>query len=215
MALIRRQLLSGAATCGVLVTASCDEDEKDVGAVEDLMREHGVIRRAILVYRDAATKLRAGAPVDIDALHRAATLLRDFGEDYHERELEEAHIFPRLKQAGGPAAALVDVLIAQHNKGREITRQVLAAKASDGAQLADLLDAFELMYEHHAAREDTIIFPAWKKALSEKELADMGEKFEDIEKKRFGGDGFDKAVAEIDAIEHAAGVDRLDRFTPR
>ena len=35
------------------------DEEKEVGAVEDLMREHGVIRRAILVYREAATKLRA------------------------------------------------------------------------------------------------------------------------------------------------------------
>ncbi len=31
-----------------------DDGEKQVGAVEDLMREHGVLRRSILVYRDAA-----------------------------------------------------------------------------------------------------------------------------------------------------------------
>ena len=36
-----------------------DDGEKEVGAVEDLMREHGVLRRAILVYREAAVKLRA------------------------------------------------------------------------------------------------------------------------------------------------------------
>ncbi len=52
-----------------------------------------------------------------------------------------------------------------------------------------MLDAFELMYEHHAAREDTVVFPAWKKALSASELSEMGEKFEEIEEKRFGEDG--------------------------
>jgi hypothetical protein len=37
-----------------------DEDkEKEVGAVEDLMREHGVICRAILVYRQAALARRS------------------------------------------------------------------------------------------------------------------------------------------------------------
>jgi hypothetical protein len=29
--------------------------EKEVGAVEDLMREHGVLRRALLVHRESAT----------------------------------------------------------------------------------------------------------------------------------------------------------------
>ena len=60
------------------------EMENEVGAVEDLMREHGVIRRAILVYRHSAAKLHSGGPVDPKALERAARLLRNFGEDYHE-----------------------------------------------------------------------------------------------------------------------------------
>jgi len=29
-------------------------------------------------------------------------LFRSFGEDYHEKKLEEAHIFPTIKKAGGP-----------------------------------------------------------------------------------------------------------------
>jgi hypothetical protein len=89
-----------------------DEDkEKEVGAVEDLMREHGVIRRAILVYRQTAAKLRVKpAGVDPDALRRTAFLFCSFGEDYHEKKLEETHIFPTVKKAGGPAAAYVDIL---------------------------------------------------------------------------------------------------------
>ena len=33
-------------------------DEPEVTATEDLMREHGVIRRAIVVYREAAMRIR-------------------------------------------------------------------------------------------------------------------------------------------------------------
>src|SRR5208337_1256929 len=88
------------------------DDEKEVGAVEDLMREHGVIRRAILVYREAAVKLRAKpTDVDPDILRRTALLFRNFGEDYHEKKLEETHIFPTIKEAGGPAVAYVDILV--------------------------------------------------------------------------------------------------------
>jgi hypothetical protein len=63
------------------------------------------------------------------------------------------------------------------------------------------------MYEEHAAMEDTIVFPAWKKTMSPKDLDAIGDKFEDIEHKTFGKDGFDDAVGEIGAIEKAIGID--------
>jgi hypothetical protein len=128
-------VLAGANSRIVRATEKHDEDDeedndKEVDAVEDLMREHGVIRRAILVYRQAAVKLRANpASVDPDALRHAALLFRSFGEDYHEKKLEETHIFPAIKKAGIPAAVYVDILIAQHQRGREITDYVLSASA--------------------------------------------------------------------------------------
>jgi hemerythrin-like domain-containing protein len=206
----RRGMLLKVAVSGLVLgaAAGCDDKDKEVGAVEDLMREHGVIRRAILVYRATAVRLRAGDPPDMAALQRTTKLLREFGEDYHERELEEANIFPKVRSAGGP------VLLEQHRHGRAITDRLLApGRAPDPEELARMLDAFELMYEHHAAREDTIVFPAWKKALSGSELSEMGEKFEAIEKKRFGEDGFEKAVR-IDAIEQSTGMAQLAQFTP-
>ncbi|MGO9133005.1 MAG: hemerythrin domain-containing protein [Methylovirgula sp.] len=193
---------------------------KGGGAVEDLMREHGVIRRAILVYREAAVKLRAKpTDVDPDILRRTALLFRNFGEDYHEKKLEETHIFPTIKKAGGPAVAYVDILVAQHQRGREITDYVLAVTAKgaigtgDAEPLARALDGVELMYEHHAAREDSIVFPAWKDALSAHQLDEMGEKFEEIEQQQFGKDGFEDAVAQIGRIEQALGIADITRFT--
>jgi len=77
-----------------------------------------------------------------------------------------------------------------------------------------MLDHFVLMYEHHAAREDTVVFPAWKKTLSAAQLHEMGEKFEEIEHREFGEDGFDEAVAQISAIEQALGIADISRFMP-
>ena len=112
----------GSSSAGAAEKGKSRGEEKEVGAVEDLMREHGVLRRALLVYIETVPKLRANpASLDAGAIARTAKLFRSFGENYHEKMLEEAHIFPALRKAGGPAAAYVDVLIAQHNRGREIT----------------------------------------------------------------------------------------------
>src|SRR5690348_7324290 len=164
-----------------------NENEKggEVTATEDLMREHGVLRRALLVYTAAATKLHSNpSSIPPDALQKTAKLFRAFGEEYHEKKLEEAYIFPAVKQAGGEAATYPDILVTQHNRGREITDYIInvtqnAKLGANAEDLAKALDAFVLMYRNHAAREDTIIFPAWKQTLTAKQLDEMNDKFED------------------------------------
>ena len=150
-----------------------EEPEEDVSTNEDLMREHGILRRCLLVYAETALRIRKNAAdVSPEALQRTAKLFRAFGEEYHEKKLEEAYLFPRLKEkaAGSEAASYVDALIAQHVRGREITDYILSVTngpklGTEAARFADVLAGFVRMYEHHAAREDTIIFPAWKNAV--------------------------------------------------
>lgn len=213
-------LLPAVATAAKKRARPSKGEEKEVGAVEDLMREHGVLRRTLLVYRESATRLRsAPGSVDPRAITDTARLFRSFGEDYHERKLEEAHIFPVVRKAGGPPAAYVDVLIAQHIRGREITDYILAVAGkgaigtADAEPLARVFDSLDLMYENHAAREDTIVFPAWKAALPGRQLDEMGDLFEDIERAQFGHDGFEDAVARIGRIEQTLGFADPAQFT--
>lgn len=193
----------------------------EVTAVEDLMREHGVLRRALLIYGEAAMRLRKDAAVPPAALQKTAKIFRTFGEDYHEKKLEEAYLFPRIKQkaADSEAAKYTDVLIAQHNRGREITDYIIsvtnAAKiGAEAKAFADLLDAFTRMYQNHAAREDTIVFPAWKGLLTSQEYDELNDKFEDIEQDQFGEDGFEQAVKQIGEIEESLGLADISIFTP-
>src|SRR5262249_46375864 len=148
----------------------------------------------------AAEKLRSNpTTVAPETLQKTAKLFRTFGEEYHEKKLEETYIFPAVKRMGGPAASLPDILVAQHQRGREITDYILAvtkgAKVDTGnvESLAKMLDSFVLMYRHHAAREDTVVFPAWKQTLTAKQLDELGEKFEEIEHQQFGEDGYEDA----------------------
>jgi len=202
--------------------AKPDENQMggEVTATEDLMREHGVLRRALLVYSATAIKLRANASsVGPEALQKTAKLFKAFGEEYHEKKLEEAYIFPAVKKAGGEAANYADVLVVQHNRGREITDYIISmtqgAKLGPGntEPLAKALEAFVLMYRNHAAREDTIVFPAWKQTMTAKQLDEIGDKFEDIEKEQFGMDGFEDAVKQISAIEGSLGLADIAQFT--
>ena len=240
----RRQLLAGisVAGAGVLINAcrntqtrsggaTNDEDKKEgpapgeaepveVTATEDLMREHGILRRALLVYQETAVKLRQdAASVPPDSLEKTANLFRVFGEDYHEKKLEEVFIFPAVKKVPGAAAGYVDVLLAQHVRGREITDYLLSISQADRIAsnnvepLAKTLESFVRMYEHHAAIEDTVIFPAWKVAVGSNELDALGEKFEEIEHEQFGGDGFETALKRMEEIEQSLGLSNLDMFT--
>jgi hemerythrin-like domain-containing protein len=155
----------------------------------------------------------------MEHLEKAAQLFRAFGEDYHEKKLEEAFIFPALKKTQTPASVYVDVLLAQHARGREITDYILATtkqeRLPDGGAYAfiNALDSFVRMYEHHAAIEDTIVFPAWKGNLREGELDEISAKFEEIEDQHFGEDGFNAALRRIAEIEDSLGLANLGMFT--
>jgi hemerythrin-like domain-containing protein len=198
-----------------------EQKEPEVTATEDLMREHGVIRRALLVYAETVPKLRQNvSEIDPAALRQTAQLFRTFGEDYHERMLEEQHIFPLIRKQGSKLRRYADILIEQHNRGREVTDYILAVTSgpkisvAHAEPLAKTLESFVLMYENHAAREDTVVFPAWKKNFSNQQLDEISDQFEDIEHKMFGKDGFEDAEKKISSIEDVLGLSDLAQFTP-
>ena len=199
---------------------SSDEAASEVSATEDLMREHGILRRALLVYQEAVSKLKQDPnSVPVDALEKTAQLFRAFGEDYHEKRLEEAFILPAVKKVQNPASVYADVLVAQHARGREITDYIMSITKGAKIPTASLasfisaLESFVRMYEHHAAIEDTIVFPAWKETAGAKELDEAAVQFEEIEEEIFGQDGFEAAVRRMTEIEESIGLANLEMFT--
>jgi len=220
----RRRAVTIGVALGALVSgaaaAAQPKQEKEVPANEDLMREHGLLRRILLVYTAAAVQLRSGKDkLPADALGRAATVFRTFGEDYHERMLEEKYVFPTVSRSKGPAAELPRVLELQHQRGRAINEYVTAVTrrgsiaSADAGPLADVLDGFVLMYRHHAAAEDTIVFPAWKDALPDQEYRELSERFEKVEQQTFGKDGYEEMLKRVAAVERELGIADLKAFT--
>jgi len=202
-----------------LVTGCKEETGEEVTPAEDLMREHGVLQRIMLIYDFCQMKLISGEQFPVDTLYNSAQMIRSFIEDYHEM-LEEKFLFPRFINAN-QLVDLVQLIYIQHHAGRVLTDQILQLgnagmlKNTENTQrLAELLSVFSRMYRTHAAREDTILFPVLRKIVSRHEYNAMGEDFEKKEHELFGSDGFEKIVDQVADIEKQLGIYDMSAITP-
>jgi hemerythrin-like domain-containing protein len=196
------------------------DSEPEVSPAEDLMREHGVLKRILLIYREVIRRHEADQDVPPEAIADAAAIIREFIEDYHEK-LEEEYLFPRFR-AANVQVDLVEVLARQHHAGRhvtDVTRSLANRSAlrdpADRRRLDESLHAFVRMYEPHEAREDTVLFPALRTIVTPNEYDALGEDFEGKEHQLFGEDGFAMMVARVAVIEKSLGIYDLAQFTPQ
>jgi hemerythrin-like domain-containing protein len=200
-------------------SAAGSTEAQEVSPTEDLMQEHGLLERVLLIYEEGARRVDRGDLDVAEALHRTAAVVQQFVHDYHEH-LEETHLFPLAERASGATLPdLARLLRAQHERGRLVTASLLSAVA--GGSLSDAqrpmvartLRSFARMYRPHAAREDTVLFPAMRERFTPAAWHELGEGFEAEEHRRFGREGFEGNVERIAAIERAWGIYDLAEFT--
>ena len=217
-----RVALSGVA--GISLLSGCKDEKEEgegqeVSPPEDLMQEHGLLNRVLLIYDTCKTHLINKTAFPKESLANAATIIRTFVEDYHEKQ-EENYLFPRFQKAN-QLTDLVNVLLQQHQAGRKLTDQIMqltklpATTETENQKLIQLLASFNTMYRPHEAREDTVLFPAFRKIVSKHEYDSLGEEFEKNEHKLFGEDGFETMVAKVANIEKSLGIYDLSQFTPQ
>jgi hemerythrin-like domain-containing protein len=222
----RRRFL--AASTGLVIAAplltlgaepgKLDPDE-GVTAPEDLMKEHGVLNRCLLIYEEGMRRLRQREELAPEVFSHPAHLVRTFVEEYHEKN-EEKYIFPQFERAG-KLVELVETLKTQHRAGRLVTAHILELcepdmfrRKANRNQLTAACANFIRMYRPHEAREDTVLFPALRTILKPKQVEELGERMEEDEHKVLGDEGFEKSVAQVEAIEKQLGIYDLSQFTP-
>jgi hypothetical protein len=71
---------------------------EEISPAEDLMREHGLLNRILLIYDHHLQLLSAKKTFDGSILVSSADVIRHFVEEYHEK-LEEDYLFPRFRKA--------------------------------------------------------------------------------------------------------------------
>lgn len=214
-------VVSGIAGMGLLTGCGHKAaEEEEISPPEDLMREHGILNRVLLVYDHFLAMLASNQDIPPQPVMDAAGIIHTFIEAYHEKQ-EEDFLFPRFEKAG-KLTDLVQVLRLQHEQGRIITGQLLALTRqprittdNDKLKLHDLLSAFIRMYRPHEAREDTVLFPALRSIVSKHEFDSLGEDFEKREHQLFGEGGFEEFVDKVAGIEQQLGIYDLAQFTPK
>ena len=191
---------------------------EDVTPPEDLMREHGVLDRVLLIYEATMRKFASNEDFDPQVITDSGKVVQDFIENYHERS-EEQFVFPRF-QTANKLTDLVGTLLTQHQSGRVLTQRILRhapqsrTDDDDRRQTVDAMQAFIRMYRPHAAREDTDLFPKLREIVSAHEFDAIGDDIEKQEHEKFGDDGFEKMAAHVAEIETTIGIADLAQFTP-
>ena len=209
----RREVLAGLVTVAGLGFVGCSEREAEVTPGEDLMQEHGLLERVLLIYDEAAARIERNQDLDTTVITRSAQLVQRFIGGYHEKS-EEKSVFPRLQKAG-LEVELVRTLLQQHDAGRVITSSILSlTRGTASPELGGALREFVRMYRPHAAREETVLFPAFRSIVGRHGYHELGEQFEDEEHRLFGEHGFEDAVKEVAKLEAAIGLAELKQFTP-
>jgi hypothetical protein len=89
---------------GPLATAMAQDNVQErqseqVTPPEDLMREHGVLNRVLLIYEAGIQNIEGKQDFDPVIISNAAQIVQQFIEGYHERN-EEQQVFPRFRKAG-------------------------------------------------------------------------------------------------------------------
>lgn len=206
-----------------MIANNTTNKEIEISPTEDLMREHGVLHRILLIYNDALKYLK-GQKINNQAniysiIYNTAIITQQFIENYHQK-LEEQYVFPKFSKKP-KYNVLINTLIDQHNAASKLTNNVLYYSSienncyfENNFQLIRLLSLYINMYNPHSAREDTVIFPTFHELVIPEEFKELGERFEEIEEHKFGKDGFKHIVNEVAKIEKILGIYDLAQFTP-
>lgn len=226
-----KYIISGGLTCIVLIVGimlyiyhreheprqTNKEVAEEVTPTEDLMREHGLLNRVMLIYEEIIRCIEKDKPFRAAIAGEAATIIRNFIENYHEK-LEENYLFPLFEQSG-TLVNEVTILREQHEAGRSLTAAIIQCSQLPldpeiKKKLVQNMRSFITMYRVHESREDTVLFPTLHTLITPAQYDELGDIFEAKEHELFGEHGFETMVDTVALLEKELGIYELAQFTP-
>lgn len=195
-------------------------EEVKYSPIEDLMEEHSILRRALLIYEECIRRMNIGEDFDPDLLIEATNVIKVI-IIYHHALLEHEYIFPRFKEAD-KYAEMADILTEQHGAADGQEKIILEHANEDSINnpetkeiLINALKKSIRVFRPHIDREDTEMFPEFKTVVTAHEYYELGKKFKEIEYQKWGENGHRQMVDKIIHVEKALGINDLDSFTPK
>jgi hemerythrin-like domain-containing protein len=176
-----------------------------ISPTEDLMREHGLLNRLLLIYEVLIVNPQ------IDLFHAVAQLITHFVHNYHER-LEEQYIFQMIQQrtTNVNLKTLIKILIKQHQIGQTLTQDILSSHSI--LLIQQRVKAFIHMYRAHESREDTEVFTEFNHLASQEESNHLGEIFEETEDTKFGEHGYENLLQSVIKLEKHLQIHKITTY---
>jgi hemerythrin-like domain-containing protein len=211
--------LAAAPTSASVTSAQLDAVAAKPPLTEELMVEHGLLIRNILVYQEIMRRVAANEAVPRTAVTNSTSVIQDFIHGFHE-PLEEGFVFPPVQSKMN---ATIQTLLVQHARGREQTQIILsAAAAGTGSVLAgasrstvaEAMDRFITMYVPHESWEDTLVYPALRSVSTPTQIVQLASHFATLQTQQFGPNAFAEMLAKVESVEQQLGIADLNQFTP-
>lgn len=195
-------------------------EEVRYSPIEDLMEEHSILRRALLIYEECIRRMNINEDFDPDLLVQTTNVIKVI-IIFHHALLEHEYIFPRYREAD-KYAEMADILTEQHGRVGEQEELILKYANRDSINnpeekeiLINALKKSIRVFRPHIDREDTEMFPEFKTVVTAHEYYELGKKFKEIEYQKWGENGHKQMVDRIIHVEKALGINDLDSFTPK
>jgi len=196
------------------IAASAVEHQGSSG-IESLMRGHGLLTRSLIVSDLIKQRIAKGQETDPALVLDTASIFRNYLQEFHDKA-EEKFLYASMETNNVCFAAIQELKV-QHGTGLELTRRItnLAKAGKMNAELAGYLGDFVKMYTHHAAYEDTIVFPAFEGMEKRNDLAEISASFDQEEKRVLGRNGFNDFLNLVAKVEKKLGIYELSSSTPQ
>jgi hemerythrin-like domain-containing protein len=196
------------------------EAMEKISPTEELCIEHAFLDRIMLVMDHTLRSAVSGTKTDLATIRKACNIISDV-VDAHHMKIEEDEIYPKFAN-DAILKNLVSELEIQHNEARKMVAKIQdlckAGRSISKAEINDMnriFNEFHTMIMAHAAREESVLFPAMQGTWSDKELDALKEKQEKHEEKLLGKDAINKVYSMIGDLEMSAGLESVRDFTRR
>lgn len=165
-----------------------------------LKADHQLILRVIETLAGIADAMREGGEPPLARIEKIVTFSVNFLDKCHHGK-EEVCLFPCLEQRGMPRyGGPIGVMLAEHEEGRRIIREIaaaIAAKPPDRIRLLDLCDEYVDLLAGHIFKENNILFGMADDVMTAEDERSVLEGYAEVESERM-------APGETDAMRRLA-----------
>jgi len=158
-----------------------------------LRKEHEAILKMLDVTEEVARRLNAGEQFTPETLASLLQFFRLFADKCHHGK-EEDLLFPQLEKKGMPrTGGPLGVMLAEHEQGRALVRQMAEATAAypnqpqkAGPAWAQAARGYAGLLRAHIDKENNILFVMAERMLTPEEQTELAEGFEKLEVEKMG-----------------------------